>query len=738
MQPQQQSPQPSDGSFGPGVTRTDVHLGRRQLLALLRKNLLLKRRAWLQTLCELVAPLLLTSLIVIGFNLSISSTTSTPPTVFVNRTIDLETIFATTNSNSSSSPVSTNQLMWTLLNYSGPMPVPSFDTFVSTSHALHAQLLRENRLARINRFSLTDSRFHILANLGLLSFAPDTPRVRALVSIFNRTHRTFASTFDKVYPDEQSAVDFALRDFTQDEGFDSRDPYRRRSWAVLVFNTLDYERGVIDYTIRQNYSVIPSTTQKTKRFLRGYDNTFQKYMLSGYLTLQLSVEDAMVQAINDEGLFARNFSRVSSSLSPVRSAFGSLVTAAMPVQFTETNPFYGTSGPFVGLVLCMALLYPASRLIKSLVEDKESRRRETLKMMGMEQWVFVGSYAITYAAVFSAIALAQTIMMTNSVMSHSSFLVIFLFFASFAASMISLAFLIAVFFSRAKLAGGERRQDSTSQASWGGRSQDLFALLILLSFCLFLCVCASSFPPLLPTSFPFPAGIVGPIACFALILPRYCFLTSDANELLGWKWLLSALFAPTAYAFGMDVLMEYEGAQQGVTFDNMGDEPISLAGVIACMALDAVAYAAMAWYFEQVIPNEVRRDLDEEQGRGKQGEQRRRGRDSQCSSSVACVCTPPTLLLPPPPPSSSSLFSTDPSAPLSFCAAARSGSSPIRNPSLNHHSSSGMRSSMMKKRKREACPVPARAQLLQHALKVSMASLCTWSLCAPLVCRQVW
>jgi hypothetical protein len=24
------------------------------------------------------------------------------------------------------------------------------------------------------------------------------------------------------------------------------------------------------------------------------------------------------------------------------------------------------------------------------------------------------------------------------------------------------------------------------------------------------------------------------------------------------------------------------------------------------MALDAVAYAAMAWYFEQVIPNEVR------------------------------------------------------------------------------------------------------------------------------------
>jgi hypothetical protein len=36
--------------------------------------------------------------------------------------------------------------------------------------------------------------------------------------------------------------------------------------------------------------------------------------------------------------------------------------------------------PFVGLLMCLGLLYPVSRLAKALVEEKETKSKETMKM----------------------------------------------------------------------------------------------------------------------------------------------------------------------------------------------------------------------------------------------------------------------------------------------------------------------------------------------------------------------
>jgi hypothetical protein len=110
----------------------------------------------------------------------------------------------------------------------------------------------------------------------------------------------------------------------------------------------------------------------------------------------------------------------------------------------------------------------------------------------------------------------------------------FAFDRFFALSMMSLAFLISVFFSKAKL-----------------------------------------------------AGIVGPIVCFALIMPRYAFLTTDDDEQLGAKFFL-CIFSPTAYAFAMDDYMLYEGAQVGINNRNAGAEPISVSAMIAFMFFDMV------------------------------------------------------------------------------------------------------------------------------------------------------
>ena len=99
------------------------------------------------------------------------------------------------------------------------------------------------------------------------------------------------------------------------------------------------------------------------------------------------------------------------------------------------------------------------------------------------------------------------------------------------------------------------------------------------------------------------AGIVGPILCFAFIMPRYAFLTTEDDEQLGPKFI-TCILSPTAFAFAMDDYMLYEGAGQGVTTRNAGSEPVSVSAMIAFLFFDGLAYAFLAWFFEQTLPNE--------------------------------------------------------------------------------------------------------------------------------------
>jgi hypothetical protein len=66
--------------------------------------------------------------------------------------------------------------------------------------------------------------------------------------------------------------------------------------ALLVFHELDLEAGKIDYTIRMNYSTVPTTRRIAQRFNLGLDTTYSRYFLSGYLSLQTMIESAMLNA----------------------------------------------------------------------------------------------------------------------------------------------------------------------------------------------------------------------------------------------------------------------------------------------------------------------------------------------------------------------------------------------------------------------------------------------------------
>lgn len=53
------------------------------------------------------------------------------------------------------------------------------------------------------------------------------------------------------------------------------------------------------------------------------------------------------------------------------------------------------------------------------------------------------------------------------------------------------------------------------------------------------------------------AAIVGPVALFCAVLPRYLFFNTNRFEAAGAKYLWS-LSSPTAFAFAADIVADYE------------------------------------------------------------------------------------------------------------------------------------------------------------------------------------
>ena len=199
----------------------------------------------------------------------------------------------------------------------------------------------------------------------------------------------------------------------------------------------------------------------------------------------------------------------------------------------------------------VATMYPVSKLVKGVVEEKESKMREVMKIMGLRSWAHHLSWTITAFILFLWIALSTSLLCSVSFLPNSDVRLIFLFLFSFCMSEITFSFLIASFFSKAKL-----------------------------------------------------AAIIGPVCLFCAILPRYIFFGTNRYEEQQSKYAAS-LLSPTAFSFGADILADYEYSGVGIQFSNIDDGLYNFRGCIKIMLFDFVWYGVLAWYFDQVIPGDV-------------------------------------------------------------------------------------------------------------------------------------
>jgi hypothetical protein len=511
-----------------------------QLNAVLRKNWLLKKRAWKTTLCELVSPPLFLSILVLGFYLS--DVTNIPAGNYASTNLYVGPILdavapltggtcsdggtAAANSSSIGSTSGASSLLDgagdagcldllslrnslnSLLN--GPLPVLPLSLYLSVGLAVRDSLGTSN-FALLNEF---DSYLQLFGNIltpGRLHLAPDTPAVRAFAADAQANHPLLGSVGVSVHETEDDAVDNILTA-----------PPGERTWALIAFRNLSARH--VDYSIRLNYSTVPNTHQLTRWIARGLDTTYQRYTTSGFLTLQQLVDEYAFRLAAEEG---------EAVAYEAPSTY--VVGTPMPTAAYSQNIFYLAVSYMLSMVLTMCQLFPVALLTKAVVVEKEMRLRQTMRIMGLRDRALYASWWASALLQFFVITVLCTIVI-KMFMIHTGWLIIGLYVGLFCLGAISFAFLLSVFFSNGVL-----------------------------------------------------AAVVGPVAFVGALLPRYLFFSTNRYERVTAK-LYASLLLPTAFAFGADILADFELSEIGISTDNWAQDDFSFLTSLGMMLFDAILY----------------------------------------------------------------------------------------------------------------------------------------------------
>ncbi|KAG1690889.1 hypothetical protein DVH05_027491 [Phytophthora capsici] len=239
-------------------------------------------------------------------------------------------------------------------------------------------------------------------------------------------------------------------------------------------------------------------------------------------------------------------------LTPLRQApqpmLGSIV-APFPVDDYVSSPFYENVNTVFSLTFIMAYLFTVSRILVVLVQEKELRQREFMKILGVTEKTIILTWYMTYAVILFVGAVVQAVAGLAGLFPNSSLIVTFLFFFLFGLSVLAMAFLISTLFSKARV-----------------------------------------------------GAFVGMVAFFAMYAISQGFTTGTAES----AKRLGSVLSPVALCLGVAVFANAEETGEGVqmsTVDTLSDN-YRISTALMMFVIDTVLYTVLGLYFEKVMPKE--------------------------------------------------------------------------------------------------------------------------------------
>ncbi|KAM6219697.1 phospholipid-transporting ATPase ABCA7 [Rhynchocyon petersi] len=320
-----------------------------------------------------------------------------------------------------------------------------------------------------------------------------------------------------------------------------------RFWAGVVFlgpekpPAQDPDSGHLRIKIRMDIDDVMRTNKIMDRFWdpgpAADPLTDLRYVWGGFVYLQDLLERAAV--------------RVLSGATPRTG----LYLQQMPYPCFVDDVFLRVLSRSLPLFLTLAWIYSVALTVKSVVREKETRLRDTMRAMGLAREVlWLGWFLSCLGPFLLSAGLLVLVLKLGDILPYSHPAVVFLFLATFAVATVVQSFLLSAFFSRANLA-----------AACGG------------------------------------------LAYFALYLP-YVLCVAWRDRLSAGGRVAASLLSPVAFGFGCESLALLEEQGEGAQWHNVGAAPaadvFSLAQVSAMLLLDAALYGLVTWYLEAVCPGQ--------------------------------------------------------------------------------------------------------------------------------------
>jgi ATP-binding cassette subfamily A (ABC1) protein 3 len=216
--------------------------------------------------------------------------------------------------------------------------------------------------------------------------------------------------------------------------------------AGIVFNNLESDE--LEYTLRLRHEVGQDNSWETRDAAPNFQapgpritNNF--YFSEGFIHLESIVGEAIIRLMaNPEMTDCNGLLEPSISVSMKQ----------LPYPQYTVDFFLLTAVSILPFLIVLAFIYSAGTFTKELVLEKESRLRELMLMMGLQQWVLWTTWFIKQFAFLCISAFIVAILLKfGGVFPESDFFLIFVFLILFNISSVSFCFFLSVWFNSARI-----------------------------------------------------------------------------------------------------------------------------------------------------------------------------------------------------------------------------------------------------------------------------------------------
>jgi ABC-type multidrug transport system ATPase subunit len=392
---------------------------------------------------------------------------------------------------------------------SGPIPLLNLEQYLQSCEFLRGTFGSEIRL--LTKTPFRNSARTIL-DPGPLYFVPDSEEVRSLINFMNVTYPSFSSL--------EVIVGSSVNIIAEHS--------KHLSPAPLPFALIQFhyqENGSYSVDIRQAHDPYFSTNQFVSDIFIGFDLSFINYWIGGFFSLQRGIESWLCEK--------------SEECDP--NAFAPSAIIPFPTPSYSVFEFFSSIGSLLGMMLCLASVFPLARQAKYLVDDKESGVRQLLFSMGLLPCGYYLGTSMFYFLLYCWISFSFSLCLWLSLFQHTKFSYIFAMVFLFHASLQQVMNFVASCFHRGKF-----------------------------------------------------AAAAAAITIFVFSLPRYFLISSSNTQFVVLKYLLAIAFPSSAFVFALDFISKAEYVGTNIDFVPWKSNQFDFASTLFCMGMSAIFYGVLS------------------------------------------------------------------------------------------------------------------------------------------------